>query len=134
MRTIFCLDARDGISFGGRRLSRDRALVDYLCEKYGRIAVSPYSAPLFKGHDVEVSDDPTSSALETNFVEDAEIRLDLTEPDEVVVCRWNREYPSDRKVTVSTAWQPVSTEEIKGSSHDRITITTYRCSAAESSK
>ena len=121
MRTIFCLDARDGISFGGRRLSRDRALVDYLCEKYGRIAVSPYSAPLFKGHDVEVSDDPTSSALETNS-------------DEVVVCRWNREYPSDRKVTVSTAWQPVSTEEIKGSSHDRITITTYRCSAAESSK
>ena len=51
-----------------------------------------------------------------------EIKLDVPEIDELVVCRWNRAYPFDRRVEITPAWHPVSEYELVGSSHDKITV------------
>ena len=116
MRIIICLDDRGGLSFGGRRLSRDRALID--------------SAPLFDGHAVTVADDPYTVGCDSCFLENTEIKLDVPEIDELVVCRWNRAYPFDRRVEITPDWHPVSEYELVGSSHDKITVIVYRKDAA----
>ena len=77
MRIIICLDDRGGLSFGGRRLSRDRALIDFICSRYENIAVDPYSAPLFDGHAVTVADDPYTVGCDSCFLENTEIKLDV---------------------------------------------------------
>ncbi len=46
---------------------------------------------------------------------------------EIVLCRWNRAYPGDVHFTMDlTDWSLVDTEEFAGSSHERLTIETYR--------
>ena len=130
MRIIICLDDRGGLSIGGRRLSRDRALIDFICSRYENIAVDPYSAPLFDGHAVTVADDPYTVGCDSCFLENTEIKLDVPEIDELVVCRWNRVYPFDRRVEITPDWHPVSEYELVGSSHDKITVIVYRKDAA----
>lgn len=126
MRIIICLDDKGGISFGGRRLSRDRELISYLCARYGRMCVSPYSAQLFEGMDAVISPDPAHSECDTCFVEDTEPYLDSPDAEELVVCRWNRIYPSDRRIAIPPHWRAVEEDELTGSSHDRITVSVYR--------
>ena len=113
MRIIICLDDRGGLSFGGRRLSRDRALIDFICSRYETVA-----------------DDPYTVGCDSCFLENTEIKLDVPEIDELVVCRWNRAYPFDRRVEITPDWHPVSEYELVGSSHDKITVIVYRKDAA----
>ena len=132
MKLIFCIDDICGMMFFGRRQSQDRILRDYLVERVGagRLWMSAYSGRQFLPNDVVVIDDAYLSkagAEDYVFVEDGEYDLSLA--DEVILCHWNRRYQADRFFAEdlrAQGFKKTDTTQIKGSSHDKITIETYR--------
>lgn len=125
MTLIFCIDDGGGMLFGGKRQSRDRVLNQYLLSRIGDapLWVTPYSASLF----------PAGRSMENcggegyALIEDGP--YDLTQAEEVILCRWNRRYPGDvffDEPTLKAYFKKIATEELEGSSHKKITIETYR--------
>ena len=59
MHLVVCLDNRDGMSFGGRRLSSDRVLTEYMLNltSGSKLWMSAYSATLFPAEKVCVAED-----------------------------------------------------------------------------
>ena len=125
MTLIFCIDDGGGMLFGGKRQSRDRVLNEYLTERIGDapLWVTPYSASLFPTGRPMAEWDGAGYA----FIEDSP--YDLTQAEEVILCRWNRRYPGDTffdEKTLKALFKKTHTEELAGSSHKKITIETYR--------
>ena len=97
LHIIVCIDDKNGISFNGRRQSRDRVLDKYLADRYGIDAV---------------------------FVEKA---LPSAEDiNKITLCRWNRVYPADTYFDIPLeSYTLLFSEDIQGSSHERITVEEY---------
>ena len=132
MRLIVCLDDRDGMTFLGRRQSQDALLrQDMLAyvDGYG-LWMNSYSVAQF-GNDcnISVSEQPGEHAEGGYcFVENLPASAFLP-AEELVIYRWNRHYPSDKKFPLAQAlegMQLVSTVEFAGSSHETITREVYK--------
>lgn len=132
MRLIVCLDDRDGMTFLGRRQSQDALLrQDMLAyvDGYG-LWMNSYSAAQF-GNDcnISISEQPGEHAEGGYcFVENLPASAFLP-AEELVIYRWNRHYPSDKKFPLAQAlegMQLVSTVEFAGSSHESITREVYK--------
>ena len=132
MRLIVCLDDRDGMTFLGRRQSQDALLrQDMLAYVDGHgLWMNSYSAAQF-GNDcnISVSEQPGEHAEGGYcFVENLPASAFLP-AEELVIYRWNRHYPSDKKFPLAQAlegMQLVSTVEFAGSSHESITREVYK--------
>ena len=134
MTAIVCVDDRNGMMFGGRRLSRDRVLCEDIIRLCGTVWMNSYSAPLFETYseNIIVDDEFLRNAdgfcfVETESLCDAEL-------DGMILYRWNRRYPAD----VHLAYLPEehgmvlhSSEEFAGSSHERITREIWRMNHGE---
>ena len=134
MRLIICVDEDDGLSFGGRRQSRDSVLRDRILEltKGNLLWMDTYSAGLFA--DVEnlicVSDSCLEQAGEEDwcFAEMQDLVPFASKVNTLVIYRWNRRYPSDRKLPVALLLECprlVSRRDFAGSSHEKITEEVY---------
>lgn len=129
MKTLMiCTDDDNGMSLFNRRLSTDAILYQRLAElAAGRtIHMSPYSAPLFKSvkAQVDVRDDFMNATDGFFFVERGDV--DQTAFDRVLLVRWNRRYPSDRRFSVDPRlFRKMESTDIVGAAHDRITLETY---------
>ena len=128
MKLIVCLDDNNGMMFNHRRQSRDRVLIADMISHVGDtpLWISPYSAPLF-GEDCKsllIDPLPAAAAGENDycFVENTPLPPDLDGVNELVIYRWNRDYPSDVRFSadMSLFFLTESTEFV-GSSHDNIT-------------
>ena len=92
--------------------------------------MSNYSAKQFKDLTGYTADDDyqTKAAVgDYCFVEDKGYSLEKA--SEVILCKWNRKYQADKFFDVdlkTKGFKKVSSEDIKGSSHDKITIEIYR--------
>ena len=132
MTLVICLDDRGGMSFGGRRQSQDRVLrarVAELAKGHG-LWMNSYSAAQF-GDDcnISVSEQPGEHAEGGYcFVENLPASAFLP-AEELVIYRWNRHYPSDKKflcVPEECGFSKVSTTDFAGSSHEKITEEIYQ--------
>ena len=130
MKIIACVDDQNGILFNHRRLSSDAVLTRRILENIGDASlwVTPYSAKLFEGASVCV--DPClldlAKAEDCCFIEDSDIMPYMDKVTQIVLYRWNRRYPSDRKFPVlGSEWRLVVTEEFEGKSHPVITEEVY---------
>ena len=131
MRLIVCLDDRGGMMFGGRRQSQDRVLRARVVElaRGGRLFMSEYSAKQFADCEGVIADNAYRSRAEagdTCFLEDGTISLDGVR--ELVIYRWNRHYPSDKKfpyVPEECGFRKVYSRDFAGSSHEKITEDSY---------
>ena len=130
--TLFlCADDRGGLTFNGRRQSRDRAVMDDLLrEAAGRpLWAEEYSLPLFpEGARPRVLPagqlPPDPEAL--CFVELRDPAPLLERAGRLVVYRWNRLYPADRRLPLPPAgWRLLSQSDFPGRSHPRITKEVY---------
>lgn len=128
MTLIVCLDDHLGMMFNRRRQSRDRILVAELLAHVGerRLIVSPYSAPLFPADApfLTVAEDPCAAADDADFafVEDTDPLSRWDKVDEILIYRWNRVYPADRRFAGDlTGFRLTEITEFVGSSHDKIT-------------
>ena len=132
MKLIICLDDKNGISFADRRQSRDKLQIVRMLETVGnaKLYISDYSATLFGSipENVIISSTPLYDAGQGDycFVEREEVFS--VEPEEIIIYRWNRVYPSDIKFDTEllVGKTLASTFEFSGNSHEKITEEVYR--------
>ena len=124
---VLCLDDEGGMTFFGKRQSRDRILIDELCESTaGEIYITDFSARLFEAHPgrARVSSDPISECPDggTVFIENLPLLPHKKKIENIILYKWNRLYPSDQKIDISFSdFEAVARKEFVGSSHDKIT-------------
>ena len=132
MKLCICVDKKNGMMFFGKRQSQDSVLREWLINhtKDCSLWMSSYSAKQFNDHTGYIVDDNylvKASEEDYCFIEDKDYTIDNV--TEIILCKWNRQYQADRFFEVdlkSNGFKKISSEDIKGSSHDKITIETYK--------
>ena len=133
MLVLLCLDQKNGMAFHQRRQSLDRAIrADLLTAAAGRpVWMTPYSARQFTEPEavLRTSDAPLQETEREGlcFVEFPPLSAALDRIDTLVVYRWNRVYPTDQRLDLdlNTSFRLVSSTDIPGHSHEKITKEVY---------
>ena len=132
MTLIFCIEKSKGMLLFKKRHATDNVLRQWIIEKTAgsNLWMSNYSAGQFKEKAIiKVDDEYDAKATDGDycFVEDK--GYDLEKTNEIILCNWNRKYPSDKFFDIdlkANGFKKVENFDIKGSSHEKITIETYR--------
>ena len=132
MKLIFCIDDKKGMMFFGKRQSQDSVLREWIMNHTAgsKLWMSAYSARQFSDQSGYIADDnyvENASTGDYCFIEDKGYSLDNV--SEIILCKWNRKYQADKVFDIdlkANGFKKVSSEDIKGSSHDKITIETYK--------
>ena len=132
MKLIFCIDDKKGMMFFGKRQSQDSVLREWIINHTSgnKLWMSTYSAKQFSDQTNYVVDDnyiTNAMVGDFCFIEDKEYSLDNV--SEIILCKWNRKYQADKVFDIdlkANGFKQVSSEDIKGSSHDKITIETHK--------
>lgn len=127
MHLILCVDDRDGISFCGRPLSRDRELNAHMLRMADgkKLWMSPNSAALFPEGTVCSARDFLSQAGAGEYCFAETVLPDSSAfLESVTLYRWNRAYPSTVRFPRSLleGMHLVHREEFPGYSHETITL------------
>lgn len=134
MTVFVCIDDKGGMTFFGKRQSRDSVLIKDVIEHAddGLIYVSDFSEKLFSDSDASVISvpSPLESAGDGSyvFVENLPLAPYKNKIKSLVIYRWNRIYPSDKKLDIDPRALGMSLSEsydFEGSSHPRITKEVY---------
>lgn len=133
MIAAVCIDDNGGMLFNKRRVSRDKAQQEDLLALCGErtLWVSPFSAKLLDWAAERVTVDPDylqkAGPGEVCFVEEETLAEAEDRVEAVILYRWNRTYPSDRKLELDlTAYRLTETVEFPGNSHENITRERYQ--------
>ena len=94
MTVIIALDDKDGYTLFGKRLSRDREMISDMINSFDKIAVSDYSRELFENGRNLI---PLPSQIPDNMVLFLETEDIPEKANTLIVYRWNRHYPSNKK-------------------------------------
>ena len=129
-----CVDDNMGMTFNGRRQSRDRFLCRRIADKAADrlIWLSEYSAPLFaeiSSAHIQVDDDfwRHAGAGDICFAESGAFAAAVRDIEEIWLYRWNRSYPGDTFFPVDlTDWKLVRAVDFSGYSHQIITEEIYK--------
>ena len=132
MIVIVCLDDANGMMFNKLRQSKDRLVnedIMKLCDKQP-LWVNAYTAKLFEesNQDLLIDEQFLKKALEGDycFVENVPLAPYEDKIEKIIIYRWNRKYPADRKFDIDLErWQPDGVTEFAGYSHEKITRETY---------
>ena len=133
MKVIICIEDRGGMMFNKRRETRDRLVsLDMLVEAgASRLYIEPYSEKLFRGNEESVH--VVENVLEETpadgccFVEDRDLAGSEEKIDTLIIYRWNRVYPYDRKLDIDMGrYERTGRIEFAGYSHDCVTKDTFR--------
>lgn len=132
MRVVTCISNNEGLCFNHRRLSRDKLQIADLLDfcKGEALYIKENAALLFpEDAPVEVVENPLETAKQGGFclVEDQSLAPIFEDIEELVLYRWNRDYPADTFLELDlTQFQKVSSEDFPGNSHETITREVYR--------
>lgn len=132
MKLIICIDNKNGMMFFGKRQSQDSVLREWIVNHTAgsKLWMSNYSAQQFKELTGYIADDDYVAKATVGdycFIEDKGYSLEKV--SEIILCNWNRRYQADKVFDIdlkSNGFKKVASEDIKGSSHEKITIETYR--------
>lgn len=101
MTVIVCLDNANGMMFNHRRQSRDANVVKDILKTINgaSLLIAPYSEPLFSQaeYSVSVSDSflIDAGAEDYCFVENTSVAEFKEKISQLVIYKWNRDYPAD---------------------------------------
>ena len=128
MILIACVDDKNGMMSNFRRQSRDKLVIENICEMVGdkKLWVNEYSKKMFEAEKVNLfvsNQDFFEAELDeycfTENVIPTKIENDITK---VILYYWNREYPADQYFDLElNDWILESEIEFEGSSHEKIT-------------
>lgn len=136
MNVIVCLDNNNGMMFNKRRQSQDKLLraniKDLLKDKL--LYMNEYSYKLYKDIDnnnIKISSDFIHQCEDDNYalVEDTMLKSYIEKIDNLIIYRWNRDYPADLYFDIDLKdekWSLIETVDFQGSSHEKITKELYR--------
>lgn len=132
MKIIVCLDDKNGMLFNERRQSRDRMVIEDIIASYPgeKIYMNSYSKSLFLKYPYQIEEDENFldkiSNDQVGFVENLSLTPYKEKITDIIIYKWNRDYPADKYLDVSLEeWELVSTAEFAGYSHEKITKETY---------
>ena len=131
MKIILCVDDDGGMLFNNRRQSRDIIILDKIKEIVGsnKLWISEFSKLLFDDL-AYVDSKMLDKALEQDFcfVENLNLASYVEKIDEIYLFKWNRRYPSDKKIDISIAdiFRLVWSEDFIGNSHEKITMEVWK--------
>lgn len=116
--------------FNRRRLSRDRKVIEDICERTEKVYICPFSEGLFQDVTIEICSDEKfleqAKAGDVCFVENQSLEPHTEKIEELIVYQWNRCYPSDVQLDIPLhQWKLVDEEEFIGFSHEKITRQVY---------
>ncbi len=127
MKIIICLDNNNGLMFNSRRQSKDSKVIENIFETIGsaNLYINDFSADIFADKNVIKCNDFLEKCQKDDycFVENADIEKYIDKIDAVIIYRWNRSYPFDRKFNTKflTAFHLKSSRDFAGTSHGKIT-------------
>lgn len=136
MKLIVILDDNNGMMFNGRRQSQDKILKEYLLNMLGdnKLYMTEYSVKQFENSSLRnfsdilskiivIDDFSNIAANDYVLVENTDITPYIDKITDIIICKWNKTYPSDTYFTMSLdGWIKVTEEDIQGYSHEKITI------------
>ena len=127
MIVAVCVDNEWGMTFYGKRLSRDREVVRDVMQSAPKVWVRRFSARLFAKEDVTVDDSclETAGEGELCFIENADILPYAQRIEKIILYRWNRDYPHDREFRLPGGFRRKNVTEFRGHSHETITKEEY---------
>lgn len=132
MILIVCVDNKNGMLFNRRRQSQDRILRARILEMtaQSRLWMNAYSAKQFdeSAPQITVAEDFLLRAAsgEYCFLENADPTPCLDRLEQVILYRWNRDYPADVRFTLDlSGFRLCQREDFAGSSHEKITEEIY---------
>ena len=139
MKVIVCVDNQNGMMFNHRRQSQDRVLRKRVMELTSgkKLWMNAYSQKQFlqdlQGNSRQLEQIQVDEAFlekagtgEYCFVEDKEVVSCESRIEELILCRWNRDYPADMYFKLDlSGWKLAETREYAGSSHEKITEDRY---------
>lgn len=128
MIVALCIDDKNGMTFFGKRQSRDRYLIkDFMSLCEGTAIIAPYSAALFEEYDVVIDNNLLLNASEGEycFVENKNILPYSGRIEKLIIYKWNRRYPSDRKFIMPAGFELEESYDFEGFSHENITREIY---------
>lgn len=129
MIAIVCVDDSLGMVFNKRRQSSDRILRKRIIEKasHSLLWMNSYSFGQFSDCDsTNIKVDEYFAERAGNgeycFAENIDLLKYYGKIEQLIIYRWNRKYPSDKKLNISLDnFKCVSKTDFSGSSHERIT-------------
>lgn len=129
---VLCIDDKNGLGFNNRRQSRDCVLIDRLLKMLPdkTINIKSFSSPLFEEYSdrVNISEDLPDKLKngEVFFSENLDPAPYKDSIEKLILFKWNRVYPSDKKMTLDLSdFSLINSEDFIGNSHDRITVSEY---------
>ena len=134
MIVMVCVDDKGGMLFNHRRQSKDKVLRQELLRLAGEspLRVTPYTAKQFTPEEqprLAVSPEALTDAAPGDFccVEDQPLAPVADAIEQIVLFRWNRDYPADTYLDVNLAegWHCTERCDFAGSSHETITKEIY---------
>lgn len=130
-----CLDNGNGLSFLGRRQSRDREVSSHILSRLGEntLWLNPGSAELFPSDDprIAVADavPEARTGADVLFWEHGMTVTELRRFSQIWIYRWNRDYPRDTRFPVDaleSRYSLAERTEFSGYSHEKITLEVYQ--------
>lgn len=133
MKVIVFLDNKNGMMFNKRRQSRDKAATDVVCEicQGNVLWMNDYSYSVYgnlEGVEIKCCQDFMQKADtgEYALAETENLKVFEENIEELLVFRWNRVYPSDKKLELDlSGWKCTAEKEFLGNSHEKITLEKY---------
>ena len=127
---IIAVDEKYGYSLFGRRLSKDRVMLDDIVMGLGEgdnLYVSEYSYDIFPDDARKKIICPLPDEIPPDAVFFFEAEDFSSFPlNRLIVYRWNRHYPSDMKYNPYLhGWKRISSSDFTGNSHEKITKEVY---------
>ena len=135
MKVYLAVDKKNGLVFNDRRQSQDRIMRENMLKDCGdaKLWISEYSRRIFTPTDgtampenIIIDNDFLDKAGDDDccFVENISPVRWYEKIDTFVIYHWNTTYPADIYFDLSLAslgWKRFSSNDFKGSSHDKIT-------------
>lgn len=129
MTIIVCLDDCGGMTFAGRRQSRDSKVLEDIKNNYEPIYINSFSEKLIAPSGIKYTLTDNIDALgegDTVFIENLDVSKYAHRVSRVIIYKWNRKYLSELKFTLDmSGYTKKSVSEFAGSSHDKITREVY---------
>ena len=130
MTVVVCVSNNGGMLFNKRRQSKDRLLIEnlYLLAEGATIYTNVFSSVLFEKSNAAfvAVENPLDKASEGDFVfcENFSLKAYEHKITDLVIYKWNRDYPADTYLDISPEQVGMSltqTIDFQGSSHEKIT-------------
>lgn len=133
MIIIACVDDDLGMMFNHRRQSQDQLLRERIAKLTtgSKLWMNHYSQRQFSTMDIEQLNTDEAFLNEAAngdycFVENVDLLPYEKWIEKIILFRWNRKYPSDKKFDIPmNGWQITSSTDFVGKSHEKITEEVY---------